>query len=189
MSGSSYRLIRVGRAMTDDELLHGFAIVRIQDCIADPEKNRVIADLWDDISAVFPYLNAVLPNLMYNPGVDVVTIKREGCLLTFYPEVAIMAKVAGREGAEAQLRWFQELVNDTWRRRQDIAPLYERRKVLNWLDAYLLLPKLNCKECGLPTCVAFAFGLLMQERQLDECPHLLEAEYAEGGRRLRELLP
>ena len=41
-------------AMKDEELLHGSAIVRIQDCIATPEKNRVIAELSDDVSAVFP---------------------------------------------------------------------------------------------------------------------------------------
>lgn len=173
----------------DDALMRGFAIVRIQDCIADPEKNRVIAELSDDVSAVFPYLNATVSSLMYNPGVEIVTIKREGRLLTFYPRVAIMAKVAGREDAEAQLRWFRELVNDTWRRRAEITPSYERRKVLGWLDAYSLLPKLNCKECGLPTCMAFAVGLVMQERRLDECPHLQEEPYAEGGRRLQELLP
>ena len=61
-------------------------------------------------------------------------------------------------------------------------------QVLGWLDAYLLLPKLNCRECGLPTCVAFAFGLLTQERRLEECPRLAEAPYSEGGQRLRELL-
>ena len=174
--------------MDNADVLHSFAIVRIQDCIADPEKNRVIAELSDDVSAVFPYLNAVVPNLTYNPGANTVTIKRGTRLLTFYPHLAIMAKVDGREDAEAQLQWFQELVNDTWRRRAEITPCYEMRKVLGWLDAYLLLPKLNCKECGLPTCVAFAFGLLTQDRRLEECPRLLEAQYAEGGQRLRELL-
>jgi len=174
--------------MKDEELLHGSAIVRIQDCIADPEKNRVIAELSDDVSAVFPYLNAVAPNLTYNPGAHSVTIKRGTRLLTFYPHLAIMAKVDGREDAEAQLRWFQDLVNDVWQRRAEITPCHEPRKVLGWLDAYLLLPKLNCKECGLPTCVAFAFGLLTQERRLEECPRLAEAPYSEGGQRLRELL-
>jgi len=36
--------------------------------------------------------------------------------------------------------------------------------------------------------MAFAFGLLLGERQLWQCPRLREDAYAEGGRRLSELL-
>ncbi len=46
-----------------DVLWRGFAIAHVVDCIADPRKTRVIADLSDDISPVFPYLNRLLPNL------------------------------------------------------------------------------------------------------------------------------
>lgn len=175
--------------MSDDNvLLHGFTISRVMDCIADPTKNRVIAEFWDVVDAVFPYLNAVVPNLMYNPGANSVTAKRGGRILTFYPHVAVMAKVGGAEDAEAQLRWFQELCNDTWRRRAEIEPCYERRQQLGPLDAYQLLPKLNCGDCGERTCMAFAFRLLFGELDLDACSHLAEPEYAEGGRRLVELV-
>jgi ArsR family metal-binding transcriptional regulator len=175
--------------MSDDSmLLRGFTISQVMDCIADPTKNRVIADLWDKVDAVFPYLNAVVPNLMYNPGANTVTAKRGGRILTFYPHVAVMAKVAGEEDAWAQLRWFQELCNDTWRRRQEIEPCHERRQQLAPLDTYQLLPKLNCGDCGERTCMAFAFRLLFGELALDACSHLAEPEYAEGGQRLAELV-
>ncbi len=172
----------------DDLLLHSFTITHLLDCIADPTKNRVIAAFSDNIAVVFPYLNAIVPNLMYNPGANTITIKREWRILTFYPHVAVMAKVDGEEDAVAQLRWFQELCNDTWHRREEITPCYERRKLLRPLDAYWLLPKLNCKVCGEATCMAFAFGLLLGEHELAECPHLTAPDYAEGGRRLAELL-
>lgn len=175
--------------MSDDEvLMRGFTISRVMDCIADPTKNRVIAELWDEVDAVFPYLNAVVSNLMYNPGANTVTARRGGRILTFYPHVAVMAKVDGAEDAEAQLRWFQELCNDTWRRRAKIVPCYERRQQLGPLDAYVLLPKLNCGDCGERTCMAFAFRLLFGELELETCPRLAEPEYAEGGRRLAELV-
>jgi len=175
--------------MTDNDLLwHSFTITHALDCIADPTKNRVIAEFSDDISPVFPYLNAIIPNLMYNPGASTVTIKREWRILTFYPHVAVMAKVDGAEDAAAQLDWFQDLCNNTWRRREEITPCYERRKLLGPLDVYLLLPKLNCKACGEATCMAFAFGLLLRSRHLSECPRLQEDAFAKGGRRLAELL-
>lgn len=171
----------------DNSLLHSFAITHVLDCIADPTKNRVIAEFSDDISPVFPYLNAIIPHLMYNPGANTVTIKREWRILTFYPHVAVMAKVDGAEDAAAQLTWFKDLCNDTWRR-EEITPCYERRKLLGPLDVYQLLPRLNCKACGEATCMAFAFELLLGGHQLAECPRLQEDAFAEGGRRLAEML-
>lgn len=175
--------------MSDDGLLwRSFAITHVLDCVADPTKNRVIAELSDDISPVFPYLNAAISNLMYVPGANIVTIKRGVRILTFYPHVAVMAKVDGAEDAAAQLTRFKDLCNDTWRRRDEITPCYERRRLLGPLDVYRLLPGLNCKECGEATCMAFAFGLLMGNHELSECLRLREDEFAEGGRRLAELL-
>jgi ArsR family metal-binding transcriptional regulator len=169
-------------------LLHSFRVSHVLDCIADPAKNRAVAEFSDRIDAVFPYLNAVVPNVMYNPGANTVTIKRGERILTFYPHVAVMAKVDGTEDAAAQLAWFQALCNDIWRRRDEIVPCYERRRLLTPLDAYRLLPKLNCKECGEATCMAFGVGLLLGGRRVSECPHVKEDAFLEGGRRLAELL-
>ena len=175
--------------MSDQDILwRSFAITHVLDCIADPTKNRVIAELSDDISPVFPYLNAIISNLMYVPGTETVTIKREWRILTFYPHVAVMAKVDGAEDAVAQLTWFKDLCNDTWRRREEITPCYERHKLLGPLDVYQLLPKLNCQACGEATCMAFAFGLLMGSHHLPECSRLQEDAFVEGGRRLEQLL-
>ena len=173
---------------SEDVLWRSFTITHVVDCIADRTKNRIIAELSDDISPVFPYLNAIITNLMYVPGTNTVTIKREWRILTFYPHVAVMAKVGGAEDAVAQLNWFKDLCNDTWRRREEITPCYERRTLLGPLDVYRLLPQLNCKECGEATCMAFGFGLLMGNRHLSECPRLQADEFFEGGRRLAELL-
>jgi len=174
--------------VSDDVLLRGFTIIRVIDCIADPSKNRIVAELWDEVDAVFPYLNSVVANLMYSPAGNCVTVKRGVRIPTFYPHMAVMAKVDGEEDAEAQLRWFQSLCNDVWSRRDEIEPCYERRRQLGHLDVYYLLPRLNCGDCGERTCMAFAFRLLFGELGLDACPHLAEADHAEGARRLAELL-
>jgi len=171
-----------------DVLLHDFTITHVLDCIADPTKNRVIAQFSDHIDAVFPYLNAVLPNLICNPAANIITIKREWRILTFYAHVAVMAKVDGEEDAIAQLTWFRDLVNDLWRRREQLTPFYEARKRLGPLDVYSLLPRLNCKACGEATCMAFAVELLLGGRNLSECPHLSEPHHAKAGQRLTELL-
>ncbi|MHB0876314.1 MAG: (Fe-S)-binding protein [Anaerolineae bacterium] len=171
-----------------DVLWRDYRIVQVVDCIADARKTRVVADLSDDISPVFPYLNRLMPNLLYNPGANAVTLRREWRILTFYPRVAMMAKMDGPEDARVQLEWFRGLCNDTWRRRAAIEPSYEHRVLLRPLDAYLLLPRLNCRDCGEATCMAFAFGLLLGTHCLPECPRLALPDYVERGRRLALLL-
>ncbi|MCX8068222.1 MAG: Fe-S cluster protein [Anaerolineae bacterium] len=174
--------------MSDDVLLFSFTITRVLNCIADPTKNRVIARFSGDVSPAFPYLNAVVPNLIYNPEANSITVKRGERILTFYPDGAAIAKVDGAEDALAQLRWFQDLCNEVWRRRAEITPCYQRRNLLGPLDAYRLLPRLNCGDCGEPTCMAFAAALLQGNHHLDECPHLWEEAFIAGGRQLAEAL-
>ncbi len=172
---------------TEAPLWRDFTVTHVLDCIADPEKNRTIATLSDDISPVFPYVNAVMRGVLYNPEAKTLTIRRGPRLLSFYERLAIFAKVDGEEDAVAQLTWFRDLCNDLWRRREELTPRVERQQILGWLDIYGLLPRLNCKQCGDATCMAFACSLILGLRELGECPRLREEAYAEGGRRLEEL--
>jgi acetyl-CoA decarbonylase/synthase complex subunit gamma len=43
---------------------------------------------------------------------------------------------------------------------------------LSGLQIYKLLPKTNCKDCGFPTCLAFAMKLAAKQIELDACPHV-----------------
>jgi len=43
---------------------------------------------------------------------------------------------------------------------------------LSGLDIYKHLPKTNCKECGLATCLAFAMKVASGQAALEECPQL-----------------
>ncbi len=174
--------------MTEEPLWHDFTITHVLDCIADPTKNRVIAQLSDDISPAFPYVNAVLHGVLYNPEAQTLTVRRGTRILAFYARLAIMAKVDGEPDAVAQLTWFRDLCNDLWRRREELTPRLETQRLLGPLDIYVLLPRSNCKACGEATCMAFAFSLLLGLKELAQCPRLQEAGFAEGGRRLAELL-
>jgi len=42
------------------------------------------------------------------------------------------------------------------------------------LDIFKLLPKTNCKECGFPTCLAFAMQVAMGKIPLTKCPYVSE---------------
>ena len=45
---------------------------------------------------------------------------------------------------------------------------------LSGLDIYKQLPKTNCKECGFPTCLAFAMKLAQKGTELSKCPYVTE---------------
>jgi len=43
---------------------------------------------------------------------------------------------------------------------------------LTGLEIFKLLPKTNCKKCGMPTCLAFAMQLAQKRAKLDDCPYV-----------------
>ena len=45
---------------------------------------------------------------------------------------------------------------------------------LSGLEIYKHLPKKNCKECGFPTCLAFAMQLAAKKVDLSKCPYVTE---------------
>ncbi|MCM8772908.1 MAG: acetyl-CoA decarbonylase/synthase complex subunit gamma [Candidatus Omnitrophica bacterium] len=42
------------------------------------------------------------------------------------------------------------------------------------LDIFKYLPKTNCKECGYPTCLAFAMQIAIGKADLSQCPYVSE---------------
>jgi len=46
---------------------------------------------------------------------------------------------------------------------------------LTGIEIFKMLPKTNCKECGYPTCLAFAMALASGKAELDACPYVEEA--------------
>ena len=61
-------------------------------------------------------------------------------------------------------------------------------KELSPIDVYKLLPKINCKECGVDNCMAFATKIVNREMTVDQCPPLLKKEHEKAYNQLKELL-
>jgi acetyl-CoA decarbonylase/synthase complex subunit gamma len=53
---------------------------------------------------------------------------------------------------------------------------------LTGIQIFKLLPKTNCGECGVPTCLAFAMNLAAGKAELDACPYVSD----EAGEKLAE---
>lgn len=50
---------------------------------------------------------------------------------------------------------------------------------LTGLDIFKKLPKTNCGECGVPTCMAFAMKIAARQVQVDACPYVSDEVKAE----------
>ena len=50
---------------------------------------------------------------------------------------------------------------------------------LSGIQIYKMLPRTNCKDCGFPTCLAFAMKLAAKQVKLSDCPHVSDEATAE----------
>jgi ArsR family metal-binding transcriptional regulator len=66
--------------------------------------------------------------------------------------------------------------------------VYERKEEIKAKDIVDFLPKTNCRDCGLPTCFAFAVASMKGQKRLKDCPALSKAEFAQDREALARLL-
>ncbi len=153
----------------------------LSDCNPSSQKVNALADLSEDISEVLPYLNTVLKGLQYHDGEKFLTVKRKGHVITFWSRQIAVTRLEDEKEAKEFIEELKEIVNETYGNRDHVTPTYTSRSIPRPLDIFRLLPGKNCKECGEPTCMAFALKLVNDEVELKQCPLLLKKEF-EGNR-------
>jgi ArsR family metal-binding transcriptional regulator len=133
---------------------------------------RCVAYLDEDISDVLPYLNTVLKGHQYIKEPPSLTLKFNGKLITLYSQEIGINIVKGEDEAEKILHWLKQKINDTWKKRKEIEPSFEVAQKPGILNILKLLPKINCHECGQPTCMVFAVLINEGEKSPEDCPQL-----------------
>lgn len=104
--------------------------------------------------------------------------------ITLHARKIIVTRLENKEEAERVLERLKDLINKTYERRTEIEPSTKSRAKLTVIEVYKLLPKTNCRECGEPTCMAFATRLVSEELHIAKCKSL----FADGQRENREKL-
>ena len=131
-----------------------------------------VAHLDQDIEPVLPYLNAVLGGFEYLKNPPAVIFRSQGKLITVHAtKIAINAL---RDEAEAVkiLEWLKREINEAWDNRDNIHPSCEGAPKPKLIEILKLLPKTNCKDCGLPTCMVFAARMAEGIKSPGDCPPL-----------------
>jgi len=170
-------------------LLNGYKLrLVLPECNFSAEKVNAIVTLSEDISEILPYLHAVLKGLHYIDKNKILTVKREGHLITFRPREIAITKLADENEAKAVMEELKQIINETYKNRDKIEPDYTTAKELKSSDVLKLLPGTNCKECGERTCFSFAFKLIRHEIEISKCKPLFSEGYEEKRKVLLKLL-
>lgn len=136
-----------------------------------------MVDLSEDIAEILPYLNTTLKGLHYFEEEKILTVKRKGRLITFWPRQIGLTKLEDESEAREVMEELKQIVNETYANRDHIQPTYTSRPSLQPLEVFKLLPGKNCKECGEATCMAFALKLVNDDLELERCPLLFTKEF------------
>jgi ArsR family metal-binding transcriptional regulator len=169
-------------------LVESIEITHVLPRLADPAKIRFHAEPGTDLRQILPYLNAVLPGAIYNHAALALTFTKEHRIISLHPRLITCAKADDLEDARSVLGWLTNLINNTWARRAEITPPYERCERVTALAIYKLLPRTNCGRCGVPTCLAFAVKLVAEEASAMRCSALLDSAFAEKRGMLTRML-
>jgi ArsR family metal-binding transcriptional regulator len=154
-------------------LLTGYSLEIFRSkCNAGAQSLHCFAHLDDDVGEVLPYLNTVLGGFTYTKEPPALTLKNSGKLITIHPRKIAVNALQDEEQAEKIIAWLQREINSTWEKRAEIEPSVEGARQPALIEVLKLLPKTNCKECGLPTCMVFAVRVIEGVKDHTSCPPL-----------------
>ncbi len=158
-------------------------------CEPGAEYWNATARFQDDISDVFPYLNAQWRDAIYSPGAKQITFRFEDRSVALKSHEITISNLPDRDTATIEMERILAEVNRIWMDRENLDPLTTPRKRLVAMEIYQLLPQTNCKLCGVPTCFAFASKLTVGEAGAEACTPLFDDEqYAEKRQGLLDML-
>lgn len=183
-------MIKAGlnKKSNDQVFLERIHLRKVELCIADPDRIRILADFSDNVEEILPYLNTILPTATYNRNDPALTFMRGPTLITIYPTEVAAAKVEDENAAVLLLEWIKNLINDTFGKKDSIKPSYDKVVRLNPIELYKYLPKTNCKVCGELTCLAFTVKVLSAEKTINDCAPLLGSEFSDNMDMLSQVL-
>jgi len=127
--------------------------------------------LREDISRLFPYINAAIENARWFTKPDYIQFSREEIQCTLHPEEAILMPFSSKGQALWYINHLVTYLNALYAQKDALTPNYKKvARPVSPVDIYRLLPGTNCRACGFMTCLAFAAALGRHAATPDQCP-------------------
>jgi ArsR family metal-binding transcriptional regulator len=117
-------------------------------------------------------LNEVLGGHSYQKEPPALTLKAHGKLITLHARMIAINALKDEHEVDRVLEWLQCQINETWEKRHEIEPSFEVHRPPVALELLRHLPRTNCGQCGMPTCLVFAMTLAEGGVEPSRCPPL-----------------
>jgi ArsR family metal-binding transcriptional regulator len=154
-------------------LLSGYTLEIFRSkCRSEAKTLHCFGHLHDDVGEALPYLNSVLGGFSYVKEPPTLTLKSSGKLITIHPRKVAVNALQDEEQAEKIVAWLQREINSVWENRNNIRPCFTGESKPELMEVLKLLPRINCKECGEPTCMVFAIRVMDGVKDHNNCPAL-----------------
>jgi ArsR family metal-binding transcriptional regulator len=147
-------------------------IIFNNECMPNAMSVQCIAHLEEDVGTAIPYLNASLRGHAFTRNPPSVTFKVNGKLITVHPKKIAINALKDEEEATKIIEWLKREINSVWENRAEIEPSFETAAAPRVIEILKLLPKTNCRECGLATCMVFATLVTDGAKGIEDCPAL-----------------
>ncbi|MFA5903939.1 MAG: LuxR C-terminal-related transcriptional regulator [Desulfobacula sp.] len=128
--------------------------------------------LDQDVSHLFPYINATLDEALYYEKPAHIRFLFNGYRCFLYPDSAAVHFFESQAAAKDFIAGFIDFLNDVENQKKNIRPNYDQIKPIPIIDILKILPKTNCRKCGYLTCMAFAAAVMQGKAGIDKCPDL-----------------
>jgi DNA-binding CsgD family transcriptional regulator/ArsR family metal-binding transcriptional regulator len=127
----------------------------------------------DNIEPLFPYIHAVANKASLSVKPPYVRFVLDKTLCILYPDRGLATPFEDRAEATAFVARLVRFLTEIRAKGHEITPKYALAQRASVLDILKLLPKTNCRECGLPSCLAFAAMLSVQRTSPNRCPYMV----------------
>ena len=132
-----------------------------------------VSRIWTrNIEPVLPYLNAVLGGFEYLKDPPAVIFRSQGKLITVHGDKIAINALRDEAEADKILEWLKREINEAWENRDHIEPSCEGAPKPKLIEILKLLPRTNCRDCGMPTCMVFAARMAEGVKGPEDCPPL-----------------
>lgn len=153
-------------------------------CEPGSEYWNATAHFDEDISEVFPYLNAEWKNVIYSPTARQITWRRDDHSVALKPKEITISNLPDRDTATIEMEKVVAEINRIWMDRENITPLDVPRKRLVAMEVYQLLPQTNCRVCGEASCFVFAGKVATGQADVQACTPLFQEDQYAGKRQV-----
>lgn len=142
------------------------------ECNPSFESVHCRAVLNEDVSQALPYLNAVLGGFRYFAEPPAVMFRAHGKIIKVGAREIAVNALADEDEADRILAWLMREINEAWENRRNISPKYDGIETPQVFAIFKLLPRTNCRKCGLPTCLVFAARAAEGVKGAADCPEI-----------------